>query len=88
MPWTVRASQAGFCDHVSSRGIARSEVVLEADDDSAFLKTLTESSVRVPVRLLADCLMPNHFPLVSRPHGDGDRSRGMQWLMTTTSDDR
>jgi putative transposase len=34
------------------------------------------------MRLLAYCLMPNHFHLVLRPHGDGDLSRWMQWLMT------
>jgi hypothetical protein len=53
MPWTVRASKAGLCDHVSSRGNARSEVFLEAEDDSAFLQMLTESFVRVPMPLLA-----------------------------------
>ena len=27
--------------------------------------------------------MPNHFHLVARPHGDGELSRWMHWLMTT-----
>ncbi len=35
------------------------------------------------MRLLAYCLMPNHFHLVLRPHCDGDLSHWMQWLMTT-----
>jgi putative transposase len=33
--------------------------------------------------VLAYCLMPNHFHLVVRPHGDGELSRWMQWLLTT-----
>lgn len=37
----------------------------------------------VPMRLLAYCLMPNHFHLVLWPRGDGDLSRWMQWLLTT-----
>ena len=32
--------------------------------------------------LLGYCLMPNHFHLVLRPHGDGDLGRWMQWLLT------
>ena len=35
------------------------------------------------MRLLAYCLMPNHFHLVLWPHGDGDVSRWMQWIQTT-----
>ena len=35
------------------------------------------------MRLLAYCLMPNHFHLVLWPHADGDVSRWMQWILTT-----
>jgi putative transposase len=34
------------------------------------------------MRLLAYCLMPNHFHLVLWPREDGEVSRWMQWLMT------
>ena len=34
------------------------------------------------MRLLAYCLMPNHFHLVLWPQGDGDLSTWMQWLLT------
>ena len=83
MPRTVRASQAGFCYHVLNRGNARSEVFHKPEDYASFLQALNESSVRLPMSLLGYCLMPNHFHLVVRPHGDGDLSRWMQWLMTT-----
>ena len=83
MPRTVRASQAGFCYHVLNRGNAWAEVFHKPEDYAAFLRALNESSVRLPLRLLAYCLMPNHFHLVVRPHGDGDLSRWMQSLMTT-----
>ena len=36
-----------------------------------------------PMRILAYCLMPNHFHLVLWPRGDGDVSRWMQWIQTT-----
>jgi putative transposase len=35
------------------------------------------------MRLIAYCLMPNHFHLALWPHEDDDLSRWMQWLMTT-----
>src|SRR6185295_18933230 len=34
-------------------------------------------------RLLAYCLMPNHFHLVAWPREAGDLSRWMQWLLTS-----
>jgi putative transposase len=35
------------------------------------------------MRILAYCLMPNHFHLALWPHEDGDLSRWMHWLLTT-----
>jgi putative transposase len=35
------------------------------------------------MRVLAYCLLPNHFHLVLWPHRDGDLSRWMQWVQTT-----
>jgi putative transposase len=35
------------------------------------------------MRVLAWCLMPNHFHLVLWPKDDGDLSRWMQWILTT-----
>lgn len=35
------------------------------------------------MRLIGYCLMTNHFHLLLWPHGDGDLSRWMQWLMTS-----
>jgi putative transposase len=32
------------------------------------------------MRVLASCLMPNHFHLALWPQGDGDLSRWMHWL--------
>jgi len=51
-------------------------------DYAAFLGLVAEASVRLPLSVLAYCLMPNHFHLVVRPEGDGDLSRWMHWLMT------
>ena len=53
------------------------------EDYAAFLDLMEEAGERLPMRLLAWCLIPNHFHLVLWPHGDGDLSRWMQWLMTS-----
>jgi len=83
MPRTARASVGGICYHVLNRGNGRNEVFHKAEDYAAFLKLLFEASERIAQRLLAFCLMPNHFHLVLWPKKDGDLSRWMQWLMTS-----
>ena len=59
------------------------EVFHKDDDYAAFLKLLAEASERIRMRLLAYCLMPNHFHLVLQPFDDDDLSRWMQWLTTS-----
>src|SRR5262249_7065146 len=83
MPRTARASAGGDCYHVLNRGNARSTVVYKTQDYEAFLALIAEASLPTPMRLLGYCHMPNPFHLRLWPHGDGDLSRGMQWLLTT-----
>ncbi|MDH5668791.1 MAG: transposase [Nitrospira sp.] len=49
---------------------------------TAFLALLREAIDRVPVCVLASCLMPTHFHLVLWPKRDGDLSRFLHWLLT------
>jgi len=82
MPRSARASAGGYCYHVVNRGNARAEVFHKPEDYAAFLRVVAEAGLRVPMRVVAYCLMPNHFHLVLWPRGDGDLSRWMQWLLT------
>jgi putative transposase len=82
MPRGARASQGGYCYHVLNRGNSRRTVFHKDGDFAAFVKLLDEASERTPVRLLAYCLMPNHFHLVLWPRADGDLSNYMMWLLT------
>src|SRR5262245_11132440 len=77
MPRTARASRGGFCYHVINRGNARAEVFHKDGDYDAFVRLLADAHERLPMRVLAYCLMPNHFHLVLWPKGDGDLSRWM-----------
>jgi putative transposase len=81
MPRTARASQANYCYHVLNRGNARSQVFHKPADYAAFAGLIEEAGRRRPMRVLAYCLMPNHFHLVLWPIGDGDLSTWMAWLM-------
>jgi putative transposase len=83
MPRTARASAADYCYHVLNQGNGRAEVFHKPDDFAAFLDMIAAAQGRSPMRVLGYCVMPTHFHLVLRPHGDGDLSRWMQWLLTT-----
>ena len=82
MPRTARASVGSVCYHVINRGNAQVEVFHKDADYQAFVDIIGASCERLPMRVLAYCLMPNHFHLALWPRGDGDLSRWMQWLMT------
>lgn len=83
MPRTARASVGGICYHVMNRGNAHANVFHDSEDYEAFHVLLKESGAERHMRILAYCLMPNHFHLLVWPRKDGDLSRWMQWLLTT-----
>ncbi len=83
MPRSARVLPGGLCYHIINRGNGRAPVFFGAPDYQEFLKLMAAAGERVPLRLLAYCLMPNHIHLVLWPRKDGEVSRWMQWLMTT-----
>ena len=82
MPRTARASQAGYCYHVLNRGNGKRTVFHKDKDFLAFLRLLQQAGERCDMRLLAFCLMGNHFHLAFWPRKDGDLSDYMMWLLT------
>lgn len=83
MPRPPRNSAANTCYHVLNRGNGRHTVFHKDGDYAAFLKLLKLASDRTPLRLLAFCLLPNHFHLVIWTRKEGDLSKWMQWLTTS-----
>ncbi len=83
MARTARASKGGICYHVINRGNGRATVYHSDSDYRSFINLIGKASDRLPIRVLAFCLMPNHFHLVLWPYADGDLSRWMQWLLTS-----
>jgi putative transposase len=82
MPRGARDALGGYCYHVLNRGNGRRTVFRKAGDYAAFVQLLRQAGERVDVRLLAFCLMPNHFHIALWPRRDGDLSVYMMWLMT------
>jgi putative transposase len=55
----------------------------EQEDYSAFLSVVAEARAQKPMRILAYCLMPNHWHFLLWPSEDGAVSLFMQWLTGT-----
>ena len=83
MPRERRRLLGGYCYHILNRGNRRQTVFHKDGDYAAFLALMAEASIRRAIRILAYCLMPNHFHFVLWPYEDADISRWMHWLMTT-----
>jgi putative transposase len=74
--------RGGYCYHVLNRGNGRGTVFHKDGDFHAFVKLLRDAEEHVPMRVLAFCLMPNHFHLVLWPREDGQLSDYMAWLLS------
>ncbi len=69
--------------HCLNRGNDGRPVFADAGDYAAFERVLSMALARVPLQLLAYCLMPNHWHLVLLPARDGDLAAFMHLLTTT-----
>jgi putative transposase len=69
--------------HVLNRAVGRATLFESDGDYTAFQTVLEEAQKRLPIRLLAYCLLPNHWHLLLWPKGDDDLSAFMHWLTVT-----
>jgi REP element-mobilizing transposase RayT len=83
VPRPRRASEGGLIDHALNRANARLAIFQTDQEYAAFQRVLAEAVVRRHMRLLAYCLMPDHFHVLLWPREDGDLSRFMSWLTMT-----
>ncbi|PLX85521.1 MAG: transposase [Desulfuromonas sp.] len=83
MPRAARALVDGEVYHVLNRGNGRSNVFHKPADFEAFVKLIGEAKERYPVKVIAYCLMSNHFHLLVKPTLGEDLSKWMRWLMTS-----
>ncbi|MGH7927726.1 MAG: transposase [Candidatus Binatia bacterium] len=63
MPRMARAAVGESCYHVINRGNARQKVFLKQGDYQALIELIPRVCERIRMRVLAYCVMPNHFRL-------------------------
>jgi len=83
MPRTARVAPGGMVFHVLNRANNRDPMFDKDEDYLAFLRVLRDTLDKKPMRILAFCLMPNHWHLLLWPMQDGDLGAFMQAVTTT-----
>jgi len=83
MPRIERTDIGGHVYHVLNRANARAQIFDTREDYILFESVLEEAIEKYDMRLLAYCLMPNHWHLVLYPRADGELSAFMGWLTNT-----
>jgi putative transposase len=83
MPRTARAIVGGHYYHLINRSNNGTRLFASPGCYFDFLALLSEAQERLPLPLLAACLMPNHLHLVVRPEQDIDLARWTHWTFTT-----
>ena len=83
MPRRPRGGCGGLVFHVMNRGARRAVLFDDGRDYRAFAEVLREAGDRVPMRVLAYVLMPNHWHLVLWPLEDLHLSAYMAWATGT-----
>lgn len=79
----LRVAPGGVVYHVLNRANGRQRLFDNDGDYRAFERVMTQACDRASMRLLAYCVLPNHWHLVVWPRQDGDLSRFMNWLTLT-----
>ena len=80
---TFALASGGFVYHVLNRAVARARIFDKSMDYAAFERVLKQADAFVPMRLLAYCILSNHWHLVLWPFHDGDLSEYLRWLTVT-----
>jgi len=83
MPRVARIAPGGLVYHVLNRGVGGRTLFRGHRDFLAFQRCLQSTQQKVPMRVLAYCVMPNHWHLVLWPQQDGELARFMLRLTIT-----
>ena len=78
-----RLLPGGTVYHAFNRGSRKGPLFTSSDEYIAFERVLAEGREVRPMRIVAYCLMPNHWHLVLWPQHDGDVSRFLHWVTGT-----
>ncbi len=79
----ARVAPSGLVYHVLNRAVAGLPLFRKPADFEAFERVLLEAQQRHPTRILAWCLMRNHWHFVLWPRQDGELTAFVRWLAHT-----
>ncbi len=83
MPRIHRVDVGDIVYHVINRANARLRIFNANKDYQLFEEVLEEAREKFAMRILAYCIMPNHWHFVLYPAADGDLQVFMRWLSMT-----
>jgi putative transposase len=83
MPPRAQDPTGDFAYHVLNRAAKRSVLFTCTTDYQAFERVLFEAARRTGMRILAYCVMPNHWHFVLWPSSTKQLSQFMHWLTLT-----
>jgi putative transposase len=83
MPRIARVAVGDTFYHVINRANGRARIFNSNNDYKHFESILQEGKETVDMRLVAYCIMPNHWHLVLYPEKDTDMGEFMRWITTT-----
>jgi REP element-mobilizing transposase RayT len=83
MPRNARLAPGGMLFHVLNRGVGRMRLFLKEADFEAFERIMAQTLETRPMRILAYCLLSNHWHMLLWPERDGDLAAFMQKLTIT-----
>ena len=79
----LRNAAPGRIHHVWNRGNRRQVIFHKTGDYTAFIRILAEAVKRFGLKLIAFCLMNNHWHLVIQPTENVSLSAYMHWVTST-----
>ncbi len=83
MPRIARVAVGDTLYHVINRANGRSRIFHTHADYNHFESLLQEGKELLDMRIVAYCIMPNHWHLVLYPRKDTDMGEFMRWITTT-----
>lgn len=83
MPRQARVAVGDVVYHIINRANARAQIFHTEKEYRHFESLLREAKDLTNMRILAYCIMPNHWHLVLYPRQDKDLSEFMRWITTT-----
>lgn len=83
MPRSGRVDIGNHVYHIINRANTRVQIFDDADDYKQFETILEDAVEKYSMKLLAYCIMPNHWHLVLYPQQDGDLGQFIGWLSNT-----